>query len=533
MSKFTFEPRPYQQEAIAAIESGLTRNITRPLVFLPTGTGKTVIFSQLINKRAREGRSLIIAHREELLSQAKEKVSIINPNFSVGIIKALSNEVDRDVLISSIQTLTRPNRLNQLPNDIKTIIVDEAHHTPSESYKLVLEHLGSFRDDNPPLTLGVTATPERLDKKALSNIFQEIVYQKNILEMMIAGYLCDLRAIQIKLDIDFNKLKTIMGDYEEKGLSKAMLEAKAPNLIAEKIAKFAPNRKTLVFVPNVDLAHKVAKACRDIDLSAKAIDGSLDSQTRKEILEQFDNGSVSILVNCNILTEGFDCPSVGCVVMARPTKSKSLYMQCLGRGTRLHPDKQNCLIIDLVGLTTSFDLMTIGKAFGLPEQKLSQLSIMEYLEEEQQAEKERRSATARLLAQNQFLQTKVVDIFNRSVFNWLKPNNHRYALSTGKEMILIERVDLVDKWTVYVSNRGNKELLAQDLPLTYATSIAEDHVRKQNLDKLLTKDATWRNRPVSQNQLATLRKLRIAIKPDLTMGQASDLIAYFWAKRTA
>lgn len=324
-----------------------------------------------------------------------------------------------------------------------------------------------------------------------------------------------------------------MGDYQEQELSKVLLEAKAPNLIAEKITKFAPNRKTLIFVPNVDLAYKVAKACQDLGLSAKAIDGSLDSQTRKEILEQFDNGTVSILVNCNILTEGFDCPSVGCVVMARPTKSKSLYMQCVGRGTRLHPDKQNCLVIDLVGVTTSFDLMTVGKAFGLPEQKLSQLSIMEYLQEEQEAEKERRSATARLLAENQFLQTRVVDIFNRSVFNWIKPNNRRYVLSTGKEMIVIERVDLIDKWTVYVSNRTSKELLAQDLPLTYATSLAEDYVRKQNLDKLLAKDASWRNRPVSQNQLATLRKLRIAINPNLTMGQASDLIAGFWAKRTA
>lgn len=533
MSKIIFEPRPYQQEAIAAIESGLTRNITRPLVSLPTGTGKTIIFSQLINKRAKEGRSLIIAHREELLSQAKEKIGIINPNLSTGIVKAVTNEVDRDVLVSSIQTLIRPNRLNQLPNDIATIIVDEAHHTPSDSYRLVLEQLGAFRDDNPPLTLGVTATPERLDRKALSNIFQEIVYQKNILEMMIAGYLCDLRAIQIKLDIDFNKLKTSMGDYQEQELSKVLLEAKAPNLIAEKITKFAPNRKTLIFVPNVDLAYKVAKACQDLGLSAKAIDGSLDSQSRKEILEQFDNGTVSILVNCNILTEGFDCPSVGCVVMARPTKSKSLYMQCVGRGTRLHPDKQNCLVIDLVGVTTSFDLMTVGKAFGLPEQKLSQLSIMEYLQEEQEAEKERRSATARLLAENQFLQTRVVDIFNRSVFNWIKPNNRRYVLSTGKEMIVIERVDLIDKWTVYVSNRTSKELLAQDLPLTYATSLAEDYVRKQNLDKLLAKDASWRNRPVSQNQLATLRKLRIAINPNLTMGQASDLIAGFLAKRPA
>jgi ATP-dependent helicase IRC3 len=533
MSKVIFEPRPYQQEALAAIESGLTRNITRPLVSLPTGCGKTVVFSQLIAKRAKEGRSLIIAHREELLNQAKEKIAIVSPNLSTGIVKAESNQVDKDVLIASIQTLARANRISQLPNNINTIIIDEAHHSPSDSYKLVLEHLGVFRDDNPPLTLGVTATPERLDKKALSNIFQEIVYQKNILEMMIAGYLCDLRAIQIKLDIDFNKLKTSMGDYAEIELSQAMLEAKAPSLIAEKVSKFASDRKTLIFTPNVELAYQIADACQELGLAAKAIDGSLDSQTRKGILEQFDNGSVSILINCNILTEGFDAPNVSCVVMARPTKSKSLYMQCVGRGTRLHPDKRNCLIIDLVGATTSFDLMTVGKAFNLPEQKLSQLSILEYLQEEQEVEREQRSATARLLAENKFLQTRVVDIFNRSVFNWLKPTKHRYVLQTGQGMVIVERVDLSDRWTVYVSDRANKEVLAQDLPLTYATSIAEDHVRQQNLDRFLAKDASWRNRPISQKQKETLEKLKIPIKPTLTQGEASDLIACFWAKRTA
>lgn len=528
-----FAPRQYQQEAIQAIEAGQARGVNRPLVSLPTGCGKTVIFSQLIDRRSNQGKSLIICHREELLTQAQTKVGIVNPRLSTGIIKAENNELDRDVLIASIQTLSRPSRLAQLPSDIATIIIDEAHHSCADSYKNLLESLGSFRTDSPPLTLGVTATPERLDKKALSNIFQEIVYQKNILEMMIAGYLCDLRAMQVKLNIDFSKLRVSMGDYAETELSKAMVEAKAPLLIAEKVSKFATNRKTLIFTPSVDLAYKVAKCCQDLGLSAQAIDGSVDSSTRKDILQRFESGSLSILVNCNLLTEGFDCPRVDCIVMARPTKSKSLYMQCIGRGTRLHPDKQNCLIIDLVGCTTDFNLMSVGKAFNLPEEKLSQLSILEWWEEEQEAEKERRSAAEKLLAENKHLETKVIDLFNRSCFNWLKPNNRRYVLSTGQGMVVIDRVDLSDRWIVYFNFQDRKQLLGKDLPLSFATGIAEDFARKQNLDKLLSKDAPWRSRPVSDKQKQALRKLGIALRPGLTAGQASDLIAAYWGNRAS
>lgn len=529
----TLTLRPYQQECLSAIMRGLARSITRPLVSLPTGTGKTIVFAELINQRASQGRSLILAHREELLEQAQAKVGIVNPNLSTGLIKAESNDLDRDVLIASIQTLSRPGRLAQLPSNIATLIIDEAHHSAADSYRLVLENLGSFREDNPPLTLGVTATPERLDRKNLKDIFQAVVYQKNILEMIMAGYLSDLRALQVKLDIDFNKLRVADGDFIEKELSQAMLEAQVPVLIAEKVTKYASDRKTIIFAPNVDLAYKVAKCCQDQGLASAAIDGTIDSQTRKEILQKFEAGNLSVLVNCNLLTEGFDQPRVDCIVMARPTKSKGLYMQCIGRGTRLHPDKQNCLIIDLVGATTSFDLMTVGKAlFGLSEQRLTQVSVAEYLKE-QEEEKQRQSAAAKLLAQNKFLETKAVNLFNRSVFNWLKPNNRRYVLSTGQGMVIIDRVDLSDKWTVYFSFQNSKQVLGKDLPLSFATGIAEDFARKQNLDKLLSKEAPWRQKPASDKQKELLQKLRIAIRPNLTSGQASDLIASHWGNRAS
>ncbi len=527
-----FTLRPYQHEVITAIENGLARKITRPLVALPTGTGKTVIFSEVINRRSRQGRSLIIAHREELLEQAQTKVAIINPTLSTGIIKAESNQIDKDVLIASIQTLARPNRLRQLPSDISTIIIDECHHSCADSYTTVLQSLGSFRADNPPLTLGVTATPERLDKKDLNSIFQEIVYQKNILEMITAGYLSDLRAMQVKLNIDFNKLKVVKGDYSEQELSQALVEAQAPVLLADTIKTYASNRKIVAFVPSVDLAYKVAHACQAQELAAEAISGDMDGQTRKSILHKFETDSLSILINCNLLTEGFDSAGVDCILMARPTKSKPLYMQCIGRGTRLHPDKQDCLIIDLVGSTTSFDLMSVGKAFGLPEQKLSNMSVLEYCEEAAR-EEERRSAAARLLAQNKFLETKAVELFSRSQLNWLKPNSRRYVLSTGQASIYVDRIDLSDKWSVWLTSQGSKQVLATDVPLAFATGIAEDYVRGQNLGQLLAKNAPWRNRPASDKQKLTLQKLRIAITPGLTAGEASDSITKFWGNRAS
>src|SRR5918999_4261515 len=166
--------RPYQEEAIAAINDAALEGVTRPLVALPTGTGKTVIFGHLLARRASP--ALVLAHRDELIRQAVDKLLMVNPDFNIGIVKAEQNEVSAPVVVASVQTLARPKRLSQIGQDFRTVIVDEAHHGVAETYRRVLEHVGSF-DDAGPLTVGFTATPERGDKVGVGQVWERIVYQ--------------------------------------------------------------------------------------------------------------------------------------------------------------------------------------------------------------------------------------------------------------------------------------------------------------------------------------------------------------------
>ncbi len=195
---------------------------------MPTGAGKTVIFAHLIARRGR--RSLVLVHRDESIWQAHEKLKQISPDLSIGIVKAEQNEVERDCVLASVQTISRENRLTRLLPDFTTIVVDEAHHAPAESYRRVLKHLGCFAPQA-PLTLGVTATPQRGDDVGLDAVFQEIIYQKTIRELILAGYLSDLRALRIGLRADFTQLHTRMGDFLDGELEDMLLEGDAPGQI--------------------------------------------------------------------------------------------------------------------------------------------------------------------------------------------------------------------------------------------------------------------------------------------------------------
>jgi ATP-dependent helicase IRC3 len=202
--------RPYQQEAIEAILKAEAHGVRRPLLALPTGCGKTVIFAHLI--RQREGRSLVLVHRDELIQQAAEKLQLIAPGLEVGIVKAVRDEVDAPCVLASVQTLSREARLARLPLGFKTVVVDEAHHAVAETYRRILTAVGSFDPDG-PLTVGVTATPMRGDQVGLKAVFQEIVYKRSILDMILEGYLADVRGIQVGLKVDFRQLHTRAGDF--------------------------------------------------------------------------------------------------------------------------------------------------------------------------------------------------------------------------------------------------------------------------------------------------------------------------------
>ena len=246
--------RPYQQEAITAIERSLERGVRRPLIVLPTGCGKTLAFAALIARRG--GSALVLAHRDELLRQAAAKIALADPTLGLGVgfVAAQRDDVGAPVVVGSVQTLAQTRRLARLPRQFDTVVVDEAHHASARSYRKILAHL-----EPSPLILGVTATPQRSDGQLLGEVWEEIVYQRGIAEMIRAGYLADVRGIRVGLEqVDLDKVAQSGGDYQPEALGQALEQAAAPQHVLAAYQAHASDRTAVVFVPTVALAHRMA-----------------------------------------------------------------------------------------------------------------------------------------------------------------------------------------------------------------------------------------------------------------------------------
>lgn len=511
------ELRPYQVEAIAAIEEAERRGVRRPLLGLPTGTGKTVIFAALIRKRG--GRALVLAHRDELLSQATDKIRQIDPVTRMGLVKAEANEIEAPVVVASMQTLARQSRLAQLPRQFETVVVDEAHHATADTYRRVLEWTADS-----PLVLGVTATPERADNASLGEVWDEVVYSRTLLEMIRAGYLVDLRGLRVRLDVDFSRLRVSHGDFVDTEAAAVLTAADAPAHACTAYLEHAAGRKALLFTPTVELAHLMAEAFRDGDVSAEAVDGSLPLEERRAILARLRSGKTQVVANCAVLTEGFDEPSVDCVIIARPTRSRILYVQMIGRGTRTFPNKRDCMIVDLVGATERFDLLTLPRLFGLGgAQALEGRTVVEALEH-QRMRLPAAEPAAPLVAEE-------VDLFReREKLRWVAVGE-RWALTTGRGLLVVE--PYAEAWRVVIQQRGShqRQVLGQGLDLGYAHGVAEDFIRRLGAAHLVDSNARWRGQGISDKQRALLARLGIDCDRQLSRGEASDLISAALAKR--
>jgi superfamily II DNA or RNA helicase len=516
--------RPYQQEAIEAISAAALDGITRPLVALPTGTGKTVIFSHLLVRRAAP--ALVLAHRDELIRQAVDKLLMVNPDFEIGVVKAEENQVAAPVVVGSVQTLARQNRLEQLVPGFNTVIVDEGHHAVADSYQRILEHVGSFAIDG-PLTIGFTATPERGDKVGLGQVWQRIVYQQSMLGMIGQGYLSDLRAMRISLKADLDTVHTRHGDFIDSELESALLNADAPEHIVAAYQAHAPDRKALVFTPTVRMAHCVADAFQKAGIAAEGLDGTTPMDVRHDILARLHSGETRVVCNCAVLTEGFDEPSIDCIVIARPTKSKPLYIQMVGRGTRTYPGKKDCLVLDVVGVTRRHDIVTASEIFDLDLRSRSVKEAVAYREQRERilAAREPGGIAGELVAQQ-------VDLFGSRPMHWVQTQGGAWVLSLGDGFVRLERGE-GDRWDVHcLENGGQARLLRSGLPLGYAQGVAEDFARERGAAWLLNPHARWRTERASEKQINWLRWKGIPVTPGLTKGQASDMRqAYEGARR--
>jgi len=343
------ELRPYQQAAKQATFDEWSAGRQRTLLVLPTGTGKTIVFSKIIEDCVRNGdRCLILAHRGELLDQAADKMSQAT-GLGCAVEKAEQTclgEWER-IVVGSVQSIMRPQRLEKFKSDyFNTIVVDEAHHALSDTYQRVLAH---FSNAN---VLGVTATPDRGDRQNLGKFFDSIAYEYSLPEAIRDGFLSQIQAMTIPLELDISQVVTQSGDFQLAGLGTAL----DPYLdqIAKEIAQRCKSRKIVVFLPLIETGKKLQHRLEQNGLRAVEVNGK--SKERAEKLADFDAGKYDVLCNAMLLTEGWDCPTVDTIVVLRPTKIRSLYCQMVGRGTRIHPDKDHLLLLDFLWHTDRHEL---------------------------------------------------------------------------------------------------------------------------------------------------------------------------------
>lgn len=466
------ELRPYQETARQKVQEEWEEGKKRTLLVLPTGTGKTIVFSKIIEDRVKKGeRVLVIAHRGELLEQASDKLYK-----STGL-KTATEKAEQTslgsfyrVVVGSVQTLQREKRLNQFPPEyFDTIVIDEAHHAISDGYQRVLQHFESAN------VLGVTATPDRGDMRNLGSYFESLAYEYSLPEAIKSGYLSPIKALTIPLKLDLSNVKQQAGDFSTKDLGTAL----DPYLeqIAEEMKKQCLNRKTVVFLPLVKTSQKFRDILNKHGFKAAEVNGK--STDREQVLKDYEEGKYNVLCNSMLLTEGWDCPSVDCVIVLRPTKVRALYSQMVGRGTRLAPGKKELLLLDFLWHTERHELCHPANLIATDEkvakkmtENIEELGTPIDLEQaEQQAKEdvalEREESLAKQLSEMKRRKRKLVDPlqFEMSI---QASDLTDYVPSFGWQMSppTDKQVKALEKWGIFpdeIENAGKAEMLINRL----------------------------------------------------------------------
>ena len=358
--------RPYQRAAIDAVLAARRAGHRRVLVHLPTGAGKTVIFSHLATLAKRP--VLVLAHREELLSQAREKLErALQGQATVAIERGSARApAAAKIVVCSIRSL-REERLARLikDRDVGLVIYDECHHAAADDNLRVLRQLGVFDKTFTGTLLGFTATTQRGDGQGLDEVFEEIVYSRTLPDLIDDGFLAPLKGFRISTTADLRRLSPSGLDFEEQELSEAVDIEERNALVARSIQELARDRRTIAFCVTVNHARHLAHALNTLGVPAGIVHGAMPADARAQTLRDFREGRLHAVTNVGVLTEGFDDPGVSAIAMARPTRSEGLYAQCVGRGTRLFPGKTDCLILDFVDLS-DLSLCSLPSLFGAP-----------------------------------------------------------------------------------------------------------------------------------------------------------------------
>lgn len=491
-----------------------------------TVTHNTVVFSHLATQRP--GRALILAHRDELITQAAAKLAAVSGSMDIGVVKAARDDRDAPVVVASVQTLAQPGRTERL-GDFATVIVDEAHHAVADIYLDILGRLGSMEDGG-PLTCGFTATAGRSDKIGLGTVWQEVVYQRGIVQMIAEGYLCDVRAVQVGGDFNLANTKVRAGDYTDSSVEAELERSGTLDAAADAYVRYAKDRLGVAFTPTIATAHALAEALTRKGIRAEAVDGKMPLEQRRAILGRLHRGETRVVPNAQVLTEGWDEPAVSCALMLRPTKSAPFFVQMAGRVLRPFVGKDDALVIDMCGSAEQLGLATIADLAGLPPGAVKKgKSLLDAAEEVARAEEHRYAVAA--------AKTKQVELLRRSQLRWLEVDGS-WVLPVGADQTMILTPapgdGTEDAWDVWRCRKGSQPFpeSGKALTLDWARGVGEEVARAQG-GVLSQSDAKWRERPASTAQQAALERLGYTDRlHGITRGAASDLMTAHYAAKS-
>jgi ATP-dependent helicase IRC3 len=537
--------RPYQRQCLERLRQRYREGKRRLLVSLPTGTGKTVIFAQFPHYFRMKKRLLVLAHREELLEQARQKFHDADPNLRVEIEQAGKRaSAECKVVIASVPTIGRAGsaRLAALdPQDFYLIVVDEAHHAVAKSYRAIFEHFQVLAPDTPRMLVGFTATPRRGDQQGLGEVFEEIAYNRSLEEMIRGRFLCPVAGWRVNSNVNLDGVQVKTGDFVESQLARVVHVAERNALLLRAYQDLARQRRCIVFCVNVAHAQDVAALFRAAGIRAAAVWGAMPKDERRAMLAQLSSGALEVVTNCNVLTEGFDEPRVDCILMGRPTHSRLLYAQMVGRGTRLHPQKSDLLVIDvadnsrkhsLAGLHALFDLnpaldLQGGNALAMADRLRAVAERYPWVD----LQKIKTPQDLEFVAEriDLFRFTPPDEVQPYTDLSWCAIPGGGYRLNLPEREHVEIQQNLLDAWEIRFHSprrRGEAVSLGAAGNLPDAIHTAEAFVERERAAaiRILDLSARWRNQPPSDAQRALLRRKGIPIPEGLTRGQASWMI---------
>lgn len=534
--------REYQREGIDACDAAQAAGLRRFAVVWPTGAGKTVAFAELVRRAVVAGkRPMILVHRDELVTQAVDKIHSAAPDHSVGIVKAARSETDADIIVASVQTLARPARRAAViaARDTHLIIVDESHHAAAKSYIDVLTDFGCFDPERDTIAIGFTATMSREDDRHLGDVWQKIVHEKDILWMIEHGYLVDPRGHQVTVDgLDLATVARRRGDYVDGELGTAMEDSGAGTIVATAYRTHATREDGtlmpgIMFAPTVSAAHTFAADFNAAGITTEVVVGTTPLEDRALIYKRFRHGDTQVLSSVGVLTEGFDAPWATVAVIARPTSSTGLYKQMVGRVLRPFPGKDEAVVLDVVGISDVHDLASISVLTH------SQLPNIDGASLTQRAaagrEEDERVRTGRYGGVEGKIASRAIDLFHTSKSAWLRTRGGVWFIATK-----------FSTWFLWPDKEGDDEHWKvgkcgvrttkggtwpyRGLTLEYAMAWAEQEAETEDAT-VASRTSAWRRTKPSEQQIAMGLRLGVQDAATYRKGALSDAISTVIASR--